>query len=169
MLPRSQSIFHLGEEGGVVHCHRGGNHLVAASMGMGGAGGHYGSGTRGGGRRARERERLVVGLQIIVHSQHHHGRHAHAHAASVVLKQMVRPRAAAAAAAGRHGAVSCSFLKACSLCRRELSPTKDVYMYRYQKPNKPQEDIYHAYASMHEHEKNVFILEKISLRFLHVI
>uniref|UniRef100_A0A0E0AW44 Uncharacterized protein n=1 Tax=Oryza glumipatula TaxID=40148 RepID=A0A0E0AW44_9ORYZ len=96
MLPRSQSIFHLGEEGGVVHCHRGGNHLVAASMGMGGAGGHYGSGTRGGGRRARERERLVVGLQIIVHSQHHHGRHAHAHAASVVLKQM-----AAAAAAGR--------------------------------------------------------------------
>ncbi|XP_052164270.1 uncharacterized protein LOC127781363 [Oryza glaberrima] len=132
MLPRSQSIFHLGEEGGVVHCHRGGNHLVAASMGMGGAGGHYGSGTRGGGRRARERERLVVGLQIIVHSQHHHGRHAHAHAhaASVVLKQMVRPRAAAAAAAGRHGAVSCSFLKACSLCRRELSPTKDVYMYR---------------------------------------
>jgi|UniRef100_A0A0E0QJS2 hypothetical protein len=129
MLPRSQSIFHLGEEGGVVHCHRGGNHLVAASMGMGGAGGHYGSGTRGGGRRARERERLVVGLQIIVHSQHHHGRHAHAHAASVVLKQMVRPRAAAAAAAGRHGAVSCSFLKACSLCRRELSPTKDVYMY----------------------------------------
>uniref|UniRef100_A0A0E0QJS1 Uncharacterized protein n=1 Tax=Oryza rufipogon TaxID=4529 RepID=A0A0E0QJS1_ORYRU len=95
MLPRSQSIFHLGEEGGVVHCHRGGNHLVAASMGMGGAGGHYGSGTRGGGRRARERERLVVGLQIIVHSQHHHGRHAHAHAASVVLKQM------AVAAAGR--------------------------------------------------------------------
>ncbi|GJN16076.1 hypothetical protein PR202_gb03026 [Eleusine coracana subsp. coracana] len=34
---------------------------------------------------------------------------------------MVRPRAAA---------VSCSFLKSCSLCRLELSPNKDVYMYR---------------------------------------
>ncbi|KAF0899778.1 hypothetical protein E2562_024096 [Oryza meyeriana var. granulata] len=117
MLPRSQSIFHLGEEGGVV-CHRGGS-LVAAAM----AGGN-GS---GGGRRS-VRERLVVGLQILVHSQHHHHRrHAHGHAASIVLKQMVRPRAATAA--GSH-AVSCSFLKACSLCRRELSPTKDVYMYR---------------------------------------
>jgi hypothetical protein len=46
------------------------------------------------------------------------------------LKQVVRPRSAAAAAS-RHGAVSCSFLKACSLCRRDLSPSKDVYMYRY--------------------------------------
>uniref|UniRef100_A0A0E0LVG5 FLZ-type domain-containing protein n=1 Tax=Oryza punctata TaxID=4537 RepID=A0A0E0LVG5_ORYPU len=123
MLPRSQSIFHLGEEGGVVHCHRG------VASGMGSMAGGHGSGARGG---RRVRERLVVGLQIIVHSQHHHHhhvRHAHGHAASIVLKQMVRPRTAAVAA-GRHGAVSCSFLKACSLCRRELSPTKDVYMYR---------------------------------------
>ncbi|KAG8087475.1 hypothetical protein GUJ93_ZPchr0010g9788 [Zizania palustris] len=118
MLLRRQSIFHLGEEGG-THCHRGGS-LVAASM----AGG--GHGAAAGGRRVRERERLVVGLQILVHSQHHHhGRHGHA--ASIVFKQMVRQRADA----GRNGTVvSCSFLKACYLCRRELSPTKDVYMYR---------------------------------------
>ncbi|CAL4999132.1 unnamed protein product [Urochloa decumbens] len=115
MLPRRQSIFHLGEEGGaaaVHHHHRVG--VVAAA-----------ANSR---RAARERERLVVGLQILVHHHHNHGRHAHAHAANVVLKQVVRPRAAAAAS--RHGGVSCSFLKACSLCRRDLSPSKDVYMYR---------------------------------------
>ncbi|OEL19624.1 hypothetical protein BAE44_0019356 [Dichanthelium oligosanthes] len=120
MLPRRQSIFHLGEEGGAaVHHHRVG--VVGAAM----------AGPNG--RRARERERLVVGLQILVHHQHHHHHHhhhhshdRHAHAATIVLKQMVRPRAAASS---RH-AVSCSFLKACSLCRRDLSPTKDVYMYR---------------------------------------
>jgi hypothetical protein len=99
MLPRRQSIFHLGEEGGTTA-------MSSAGSGVG---------------RARERERFLVGLQILVH--HHHGRHRHhAHAANVVLKPMVRPRAA--------GAVSCSFLKACSLCRLELSPNKDVYMYR---------------------------------------
>ncbi|PUZ51735.1 hypothetical protein GQ55_6G212700 [Panicum hallii var. hallii] len=115
MLPRRQSIFHLGEEGGAaVHHHRVG--VVGAAM----AGAN--------GRRSRERERLVVGLQILVHHHHHHshGRHAHA-AASIVLKQMVRPRSTAAS---RHAGVPCSFLKACSLCRRDLSPSKDVYMYR---------------------------------------
>ncbi|KAL5219786.1 hypothetical protein ABZP36_024499 [Zizania latifolia] len=117
MLPRSQSIFHLGEDG-CAHCHRGGS-LVAAAMSGGGRGASAGR---------RVRDRLDVGLQILVHSQHHHhSRHAHGNAANIVLKQMVWPRAAA----GSHGAVvSCSFLKACSLCRRELSPTKDVYMYR---------------------------------------
>ncbi|RCV31338.1 hypothetical protein SEVIR_6G174800v4 [Setaria viridis] len=122
MLPRRQSIFHLGEEGGAaVHHHRVG---VVGAAAMAGANG----------RRARERERLVVGLQILVHHQHHHHHHnqhhshgRHAHAANIVLKQVVRPRSAAAS---RHGAVSCSFLKACSLCRRDLSPSKDVYMYR---------------------------------------
>uniref|UniRef100_A0A0D9X8H7 FLZ-type domain-containing protein n=1 Tax=Leersia perrieri TaxID=77586 RepID=A0A0D9X8H7_9ORYZ len=115
MLPRSQSIFHLGEDGGA--------HFVTAAAAM--AGGI--NGASAGGRRVRERTH--VGLQIIVHNHHHHqGRHAHGHAASIVLKQMVRPRAAAAVV-GRH-AVSCSFLKTCSLCRRELCPTKDVYMYR---------------------------------------
>ncbi|XP_066327015.1 FCS-Like Zinc finger 2-like [Miscanthus floridulus] len=126
MLPRRQSIFHLGEEGGAgasaVH-HRVSVVGASSSMAMGG-------------RRAREREPLVVGLQILVHHyHHHHGRHghAHAHAANVVLKQMVRPRAVAAAGS-RHGhgghAFSCSFLKACFLCKRELSPDKDVYMYK---------------------------------------
>ncbi|PWZ56816.1 Protein MARD1 [Zea mays] len=126
MLPRRQSIFHLGEEGGAAAVHHRVSVVGAASSSM----------AMGGGRRARERERLVVGLQILVH-HHHHGRHGHghAHAANVVLKQMVRPRAAVAAAAGsRHGhgshAFSCSFLKACYLCKRELSPDKDVYMYR---------------------------------------
>ncbi|CAO2169273.1 unnamed protein product [Urochloa humidicola] len=117
MLPRRQSIFHLGEEGGAaVHHHRAG---VVGAAAMAGANGR---------RAARERERLVVGLQILVNHHHHsHGRHAQA--ANIVVKQMVRPRTAAAAAS-RHGGVSCSFLKACSLCRRDLSPSKDVYMYR---------------------------------------
>ncbi|CAO2206903.1 unnamed protein product [Urochloa humidicola] len=128
MLPRRQSIFHLGEEGGTaaaVYHHRVG---VVGAAALAGANGR---------RAARERERLVVGLQILVHHQHHHHHHhhhnhnhgRHTHAANVVLKQMVRPRAAAAAAS-RHGGVSCSFLEACSLCRRDLSPSKDVYMYR---------------------------------------
>ncbi|KAL6645951.1 hypothetical protein ACP70R_017559 [Stipagrostis hirtigluma subsp. patula] len=108
MLPRRQSIFHVGEEGGAGIHHRGG-FVGAAAMATGGG---------GGGRRARER--LVVGLQILVHHHHHHGRQVHA--ANVVLKHLVRPPRAAA--------VSCSFLKACSLCRRELSHDKDVYMYR---------------------------------------
>ncbi|TVU05668.1 hypothetical protein EJB05_48840 [Eragrostis curvula] len=113
MLPRKQSIFHLGEEGGAAVHHRGALAVGGAAMTTAG----------GGVRRARERERHVVGLQILVHHHHHHhhGRYGHAHAGSVVLKPMVRPRAAA---------VSCSFLKACSLCRLELSPNKDVYMYR---------------------------------------
>jgi len=125
MLPRRQSIFHLGEEGGAAAVHHRVSVVGAASSSMAMGGG-------GGGRRARERERLVVGLQILVH-HHHHGRHGHghAHAANVVLKQMVRPRAAAGSRHG-HGshAFSCSFLKACYLCKRELSPDKDVYMYR---------------------------------------
>ncbi|KAJ1268688.1 hypothetical protein BS78_07G154000 [Paspalum vaginatum] len=127
MLPRRQSIFHLGEEGGAAAHHH--HHRVAVL-------GAPSSVNPAGGRRARERERLVVGLQILVHHhQHDHGRHGHghAHAASVVMKQIVRPRAAAvvAGAGSRHGhAFSCSFLKACYLCKRELCPDKDVYMYR---------------------------------------
>uniref|UniRef100_A0ACD5ZPM4 Uncharacterized protein n=1 Tax=Avena sativa TaxID=4498 RepID=A0ACD5ZPM4_AVESA len=110
MLPRKQSIFHLGEEGGAA-CH--GRRLLGAAM--------TADGSRG-------REGLVVGLQILVHhldghGHRHHQQHGrHAQAANIVLKQMVRPLRAAA--------VPCSFLKACSLCRRELSPNKDVYMYR---------------------------------------
>uniref|UniRef100_A0ACD5Y111 Uncharacterized protein n=1 Tax=Avena sativa TaxID=4498 RepID=A0ACD5Y111_AVESA len=117
MLPRKQSIFHLGEDGGAAcHCRS----LLGRAM----------SGDGSNGRPARES--LVVGLQILVHHQHQHHaggdghRHQqhgrHAHAANIVLKQMVRPLRAAA--------VPCCFLKACSLCRRELSPNKDVYMYR---------------------------------------
>ncbi|CAO2188427.1 unnamed protein product [Urochloa humidicola] len=118
MLPRRQSIFHLGEEGGAaVHHHRAG---VVGPAAMAGANGR---------RAARDRERLVVGLQILVNHHHHHHSHGrHAQAANIVVKQMVRPRAAAASRNG--GGVSCSFLKACSLCRRDLSPSKDVYMYR---------------------------------------
>ncbi|WVZ92644.1 hypothetical protein U9M48_038691 [Paspalum notatum var. saurae] len=134
MLPRRQSIFHLGEEGGAAAAHH--HHRVGVLLGA------PPSVITAGGRRARERERLVVGLQILVHHQHHHhhhghhhGRHGHGYAASVVMKQMVRPRAAAVVVTGagsRHGghAFSCSFLKACYLCKRELCPDKDVYMYR---------------------------------------
>ncbi|CAO2202061.1 unnamed protein product [Urochloa humidicola] len=117
MLPRRQSIFHLGEEGGAaVQHHRVG---VVGAAAMAGANGR---------RAERERERLVVGLQILVNHHHHHSHGRHAQAANIVVKQMVRPRAAAASRHG--GGVSCSFLKACSLCRRDLSPSKDVYMYR---------------------------------------
>lgn len=110
MLPRRQSIFHLGEDvgngGGSAPCHRRGV--------LGGAPSPSPSSMSG-----RVRERLVVGLQILVHQQKHGGGGGRqAHAANVVLKQMVR----------RPGGGG--FLKACSLCRRELSPNKDVYMYR---------------------------------------
>ncbi|KAL6656055.1 hypothetical protein ACP70R_006881 [Stipagrostis hirtigluma subsp. patula] len=120
MLPRSQrSIFHLGEEGGddhraaaghVKHTNDTTRHRV-----------HGARRTNGRQRRELDAADAVVGLQILV--QHGHRDTASSHS-RIVLKQMVLPTAR-----HRHGRL-CSFLKACSLCRRELSPNKDVYMYR---------------------------------------
>lgn len=109
MLPRSQrSIFHLGEEGGVDH----GKNKTDI---------HQYLGAQNHGRRRRERDPdVVVGLQILIHQQQQH--HRHPRQCHIVLKHMVWPPA-------RHRR-PCSFLRACSLCRRELSPNKDVYMYR---------------------------------------
>ncbi|XP_044946237.1 uncharacterized protein LOC123395317 [Hordeum vulgare subsp. vulgare] len=116
MLPRIQrSIFHLGEEGGDVQVHRGaddrhGDNIVDIQRRLGGH--THGRRLRRGGRDAAD---VVVGLQILVQ---HHPQPCH-----VVLKQMVSSPPA------RHRR-PCSFSGACFLCRRELSPDKDVYMYR---------------------------------------
>uniref|UniRef100_A0A0E0M1K5 FLZ-type domain-containing protein n=1 Tax=Oryza punctata TaxID=4537 RepID=A0A0E0M1K5_ORYPU len=112
MLPRRQrSIFHLGEEGGDVVV----EHLSAADD----HGGHGDHGVIGIHRRLG-----VIGLQIVL-AQRHHQQHEHGH---VVLKQMVSPPAAERHRRRRRPRGG--FLSACSLCRRELSPDKDVYMYR---------------------------------------
>ncbi|XP_048574854.1 uncharacterized protein LOC125556104 [Triticum urartu] len=111
MLPRIQrSIFYLGEEGGDGH--RGaddhhGDNIVDIQRRLGGH--THGRRVRRGGRD------VVVGLQILVQ---HHPQPCH-----VVLKQMVSSPPARRRLSG-------SFSGACSLCRRELSPDKDVYMYR---------------------------------------
>jgi hypothetical protein len=124
MLPRpsQRSIFHLGEEGGDDD-HRGaGEHVESVDTTA-----RHREGRRDHGRQRRKRDAVDgddgVGLQILVQHRHHTRAPSHSH---IVLKQVVLPTAAA-----RHLRGSCgSFLRACSLCRRELSPNKDVYMYR---------------------------------------
>ncbi|KAL5201769.1 hypothetical protein ABZP36_036123 [Zizania latifolia] len=123
MLPRSQrSIFHLGEEGGD-------GHLLGAEGHHGEDGGFTGVHQHHG--RGRGRERYAdgggagVGLQIIL-VQKHQQHISHARPCHIVLKQMVVWPPAC-----HRRRRPCSFLlRACSLCRRELSPDKDVYMYR---------------------------------------
>ncbi|KAJ1289792.1 hypothetical protein BS78_02G191700 [Paspalum vaginatum] len=122
MLPRpsQRSIFHLGEEGGDDH-HSGAGHehaknVVEPPRDLGGRRDH--------GRQRRKRDADAdaagVGLQILVQHRQHARAPSH-----IVLKQVVLPTAA------RHRRGPCgSFLRACSRCRRELSPNKDVYMYR---------------------------------------
>uniref|UniRef100_A0A0A9SUT9 Uncharacterized protein n=1 Tax=Arundo donax TaxID=35708 RepID=A0A0A9SUT9_ARUDO len=108
MLPRSQRSI-LGEEGSDA-VHRGGADRGKMSTNRGAR--RHGHGGRGHRRDAGD---AVVGLRILVTHQHRHH-------ARVVMKQMVL---------ARHRHVPCSsFLRACSRCRRELSPNKDVYMYR---------------------------------------
>ncbi|GJM98730.1 hypothetical protein PR202_ga15762 [Eleusine coracana subsp. coracana] len=70
----------------------------------------------------------VVGLRILVaHNQHRQNARTPPPSCShIVLKKMVLPTSSAAAR--RHRA--CGFLRTCTRCRRELSPDKDVYMYR---------------------------------------
>ncbi|CAM0951483.1 unnamed protein product [Alopecurus aequalis] len=117
MLPRIQrSIFHLGEEGGDGH--RGADHHgdVESVVDF-----HQHLGAQTQSRRLRRGARdgadAVVGLQILV--QHH------AQPCHVVLKQMVTWPPA------RHRRpCNLSTSRACFLCRTELRPDKDVYMYR---------------------------------------
>uniref|UniRef100_A0A453KVJ5 FLZ-type domain-containing protein n=1 Tax=Aegilops tauschii subsp. strangulata TaxID=200361 RepID=A0A453KVJ5_AEGTS len=115
MLPRIQkSIFHLGEEGGDGHRSaddQRGDNIVDIQRGLGGHT-HGRRLRRVGGDAASD---VVVGLQILVQ---HHPQPCH-----VVLKQMVSSPPARRRLSG-------SFSGACFLCRRELSPDKDVYMYR---------------------------------------
>ncbi|CAN6182385.1 unnamed protein product [Urochloa humidicola] len=115
MLPRpsQRSIFHLGEEGGADD-----EHVITKSID---------ATTRHHGRQRRKRDAAAVagdaagvGLQILVQHRHHTQRApSRSH---IVLKQVVLQTGAAL-----HGSF---LLRACSLCRRELSPSKDVYMYR---------------------------------------
>jgi len=134
MLPRpsQRSIFHLGEEGGYDdHHHRGAGDEHAKSVVD--AATRHDRGRREHGRQRRKRDAAAaaaggVGLQILVrqHNRHHitPAPPPHSH---IVLKQQVVLLPAAA----RHRRGPCgSFLRACSRCRRELSPNKDVYMYR---------------------------------------
>ncbi|OEL29626.1 hypothetical protein BAE44_0009355 [Dichanthelium oligosanthes] len=123
MLPRpsQRSIFHLGEEGGDDH--HGVKSIDDATTR------HHEGRRRDHGRHQRRKrddavDRAGVGLQILVQQHRHHARApSRSH---IVLKQVVLPMAAA-----RHRRGPCgSFLRACSLCRRELSLNKDVYMYR---------------------------------------
>ncbi|KAF8695359.1 hypothetical protein HU200_037589 [Digitaria exilis] len=130
MLPRpsQRSIFHLGEEGGCYdsdHRAAGDEHVKSATADTPRRQDH--------GRRQRpKRDAAVddadaagVGLQILV--QHRHRSPEPPHSRSIVLKQVV---VLPTAARHLHGRPCGSFLRACSLCRRELSPDKDVYMYR---------------------------------------
>ncbi|KAM0867747.1 hypothetical protein ACQ4PT_041788 [Festuca glaucescens] len=119
MLPRvRRSIFYLGDEAGDGHPggadHHGENVVDIHQQ-------HLGAQTHG--RRlprgARDGAEVVVGLQILVR-HHGHPQPCHTH---VLLKQMVTWTPA------RHRP-PCSSSRACFLCRRELSPDKDVYMYR---------------------------------------
>ncbi|KAF0911334.1 hypothetical protein E2562_008223 [Oryza meyeriana var. granulata] len=115
MLPRSQrSIFHLGEEGGDELLGADG-HGVDSTISI-----HHHQRLVGRGRDADGG--AVVGLQIVL-AQKHQQQHRDARPCRIVLKQMVWPPAPVTRR-------PCSFLRACSLCRRELSPDKDVYMYR---------------------------------------
>uniref|UniRef100_A0ACD5YG18 Uncharacterized protein n=1 Tax=Avena sativa TaxID=4498 RepID=A0ACD5YG18_AVESA len=113
MLPRIQrSIFHLGEEAGDAD-HHGENPVDIHQRRL--AGQNHGRRLR---RGARDGTDVVVGLQILVQQHRHHPQPCH-----VVLKQMVSWPPA------RHRR-PCSSSRACFLCKRELSPDKDVYMYR---------------------------------------
>ncbi|TVU09661.1 hypothetical protein EJB05_43150, partial [Eragrostis curvula] len=113
LLRRQRSIFHLGEEGG-DDC-RGAEHVKIKDRSTR----HLGE-SRNQGPRRQERD-AVVGLRILVTQQRQHARATPSH---IVLKQMVLPTPAAR---GHH---ACGFLRSCFRCRRELSPDKDVYMYR---------------------------------------
>ncbi|CAD5171831.1 unnamed protein product [Musa acuminata subsp. malaccensis] len=97
MLPRTWSIFHVGEEGGEAP------KTVAAAI----------ESSKG----ACER---LEGLRILIQNS---GRRS-----NVVINSSLRscmPHHLTKASAPQFG-----FLKACFLCRKELSPHKDVYMYR---------------------------------------
>ncbi|CAN6167047.1 unnamed protein product [Urochloa humidicola] len=126
MLPRpsQRSIFHLGEEGGADD-----EHVIIKSVDAT-TDRRHGEARRDHGRQRRKRDAAAaagggdaagVGLQILVQQHRHHTLRAPSRS-HIVLKQVVLQTAAA-----RHGSF---LLRACSLCQRELSPNKDVYMYR---------------------------------------
>ncbi|RLM84368.1 uncharacterized protein C2845_PM04G12420 [Panicum miliaceum] len=115
MLPRpsQRSIFQLGEEGGYDDHHRGAGDEHAKSVDAA--------------LLATTEGAKSVGLQILVRQHHRYHTRAPPPHSHIVLKQQVVLLPTAA----RHRRGPCgSFLRACSRCRRELSPNKDVYMYR---------------------------------------
>ncbi|XP_008797361.1 FCS-Like Zinc finger 17-like [Phoenix dactylifera] len=103
MLPRKKGIFHLGEEGGEA--------------------GRTGAGAIRGIKNLTQASEGLVGLRILIQ---HPGQ-----GSNIVIKSTLKswrptPRARQLPKSYQE----LGFLKACFLCKRELSPQKDVYMYR---------------------------------------
>nr|XP_010932338.1 FCS-Like Zinc finger 17 isoform X1 [Elaeis guineensis] len=103
MLPRTKSIFHPWEEGGEAS--------------------RTGVTINGGPKRLTPAAESLVGLRILIQQT--------GQGENIVIKSTLkscRPTARARQIAKNFQ--ESDFLKACFLCKRELSPEKDVYMYR---------------------------------------
>ncbi|OVA13020.1 Protein of unknown function DUF581 [Macleaya cordata] len=83
----------------------------------------------------------VLGLRILIdhhHHHHHHHHHQSSHHKSnniIVVKPTFRLGGSTSNTQTHHHRIPAasqesSFLKACCLCKKKLSPQKDVYMYR---------------------------------------
>ncbi|MQM02869.1 hypothetical protein Taro_035640 [Colocasia esculenta] len=107
MIPRPRSIFTLGEEGEMDH----GEGVLLVPFRVPAKG-------------LKPSPAELVGLRILIQCS--------TEEANVVAKSTVRPsRPAASPRSSPVGVLEPScFLKACFLCKKELSPLKDVYMYR---------------------------------------
>ncbi|XP_010917382.1 FCS-Like Zinc finger 17 [Elaeis guineensis] len=102
MVPRNKSIFHLGEEGG-----------EATSTGV----------AIRGLKNLTQASEGLVGLRILIQ---HTGQ-----GSNIVIKSTLKScRPTARPCQSPKSYQELGFLKACFLCKRELSPQKDVYMYR---------------------------------------
>ncbi|XP_008784369.2 FCS-Like Zinc finger 17-like [Phoenix dactylifera] len=103
MLPRTKSIFHPLEEGG-----------EAANAGVG---------INGGLKNLAQAPEGLVGLRILIQQT--------GQGENIVIKSTLKScRPTARAPQSPMNFQQLGFLKACFLCKRELSPEKDVYMYR---------------------------------------
>ncbi|XP_072973406.1 FCS-Like Zinc finger 17-like [Typha angustifolia] len=104
MLPRTKSIFHLGEEGDKVHKEE------VAIRGL---------------KSLMKPSEALVGLKILIQHQ--------TQGSNVVVKPSIRSRMVAVQAwqfPRRAVPQESGFLKACLMCKKELNSQKDIYMYR---------------------------------------
>lgn len=105
MLSRNESNSHQGEDGG--------EEATETTVSIGG-------------RCVRHHHHPSEGLRILIHHKEQ--------ATNVVIKakmMMMTRKLVSQACHLPKGLPELDFLKRCFLCRRELSPCKDVYMYRY--------------------------------------